>query len=129
MNQSLTITGYAGVPFQKVVAELGGATAAHIERAVRQSEERVSNGLAADVIVERSGINQVTVRVASPSAELDGAVVTVAPVGDAVSGVTELTIRLGRPFETGERGSRQFLAASTFVWAATLALKEQRRAA
>jgi hypothetical protein len=60
--------------------------------------------------------------------DLNGAAIMLSPVGDRTN-LTELVVTLAEPFGVDRVGSRQFLAASTFVAESTTRLTDELRKA
>ena len=123
-TQALTITGYVGHSHPDVAASVE-ADIRPIENALMAANSRVerltqTTPTMSDVRVEADGE---VLLLHSDAPELDGAVLTLAPVGSTYSRLTALTVRLVEPFVGGEEGRRQFLAATSFVSGSTNALE------
>ncbi len=124
MTQALTITGYVGRNHREV-ADVLESDVRPIESALRSASERVEE-LDGTAPVSTLGVERQDGALALRGApDLEGAELSVAPVGADDSGLTSLTLRLRDVFTTGEIGRRQFLAATHLVDRSASALEER----
>ena len=125
-RQSLTITGYVGHSYPHVFASVD-EDAQPIEGALAAASHRIEQLTTAEPASPEVGVEAdggvLLLRTDVP--ELDGAVVTFAPVGSIDSRLTAMTVRLVEPFRGGESGRRQLLAATSFLSGSANALEHR----
>lgn len=122
MTSTLKITCYIGGSYEDLVRYLRSEGPAALQDAAGTDRLEVDTH-------ESDGSTSLTLRI-EHIRELDGATVSLTPVGGADSGLTQMAIQLAVPFTEGHDPSRQFLTASTFVGHGATALTDRiRRAA
>ncbi len=121
MTNALKITGYIGGSYQDLVRHLRSDGPVALQNAAGTGRLEVDTR-------ESDSSTVLTLRT-ERIRELDGATVSLTPVGGADSGLTRMALQLAVPFTEGHNPSRQFLTASTFVGLGATELTDRIRSA
>lgn len=133
MTPTLKITGYVGGNYDDVIALVRRRGIETLRDAIDASEDRIARferrtAASGEIEIDRFDATDsavLTLRL-EKARDLNGAAIMLSPVGDRTN-LTEMVLTLAEPFGVDRVGSRQFLAASTFVAESTTRLTDELR--